>query len=295
MAERKATNKYYPPDWDPSKGSINKYVGQHPLRERARKLDQGILVVRFEMPYNIWCGGCEKHIGKGVRYNAEKKKIGKYYSTPIYSFRMKCHLCNNWIEIHTDPKNTEYVIASGARRKEEEFEPEENGTIDLKDKEETERLNDPMYKLEHTNADVKKAAEVAPTITLMQELNDKYWKDPYAMSQTIRKRFREEKKIRLAEEAEGDKIREKHNLSVRILPELEDDVHEAKRMKFAKDAIKSEEEIKHDVFRSSIFKTGSAKPLPGEAKEPKKSTVFRQLAKAIAIKKAADDPFAIRK
>ncbi|PVU87315.1 hypothetical protein BB560_006509, partial [Smittium megazygosporum] len=62
MAERKAQNKYYPPDWDPSKGSINKYVGQHPLRDRARKLDKGILIIRFEMPFNIWCGNCKAMI-----------------------------------------------------------------------------------------------------------------------------------------------------------------------------------------------------------------------------------------
>jgi hypothetical protein len=59
---------------------------------------------RFELPFNIWCTGCDNHIGQGVRYNAEKKKIGNYYSTPILQFRMKCHLCDNWIEIHTDPK-----------------------------------------------------------------------------------------------------------------------------------------------------------------------------------------------
>ena len=27
------------------------------------------------MPYNIWCDGCKKHIGMGVRYNAEKTKV----------------------------------------------------------------------------------------------------------------------------------------------------------------------------------------------------------------------------
>ena len=41
----------------------------------------------FEMPYNIWCEGCKNHIGMGVRYNAEKSKIGNYYSTSIYKFR----------------------------------------------------------------------------------------------------------------------------------------------------------------------------------------------------------------
>ena len=56
------------------------------------------------MPYNIWCGGCNSHIGMGVRYNAEKSKVGNYYTTPIYKFRMKCHLCDNHFEIQTDPK-----------------------------------------------------------------------------------------------------------------------------------------------------------------------------------------------
>ena len=55
------------------------------------------------MPYNIWCEGCNSHIGMGVRYNAEKSKIGNYYSTPIWKFRMKCHLCDNHFEIKTDP------------------------------------------------------------------------------------------------------------------------------------------------------------------------------------------------
>ena len=49
-------------------------------------------------------GTCNNHIGMGVRYNAEKKKIGSYYSTPIFSFRCKCHLCDGWFEIQTDPK-----------------------------------------------------------------------------------------------------------------------------------------------------------------------------------------------
>uniref|UniRef100_A0A452TDD2 Probable splicing factor YJU2B n=1 Tax=Ursus maritimus TaxID=29073 RepID=A0A452TDD2_URSMA len=64
--ERKGVNKYYPPDFNPEKhGSLNRYHNSHPLRERARKLSQGILIIRFEMPYNIWCDGCKNHIGMG--------------------------------------------------------------------------------------------------------------------------------------------------------------------------------------------------------------------------------------
>lgn len=67
MGERKGTNKYYPPDYNPNAGGLNKFLGTHALRERARKIHLGIIIIRFEMPYNIWCDGCGNHIGMGVR------------------------------------------------------------------------------------------------------------------------------------------------------------------------------------------------------------------------------------
>jgi hypothetical protein len=30
------------------------YSGKHALGDRARKIDQGILITRFELPFNIW-------------------------------------------------------------------------------------------------------------------------------------------------------------------------------------------------------------------------------------------------
>lgn len=92
-------------------------------------MDMGITIIRFEMPYNIWCDGCKAHIAMGVRYNAEKKKVDMYYSTPIYEFRMKCHLCDQYFEIRTDPANSDYVIMSGARRKEQRWDMGENEQI----------------------------------------------------------------------------------------------------------------------------------------------------------------------
>ena len=97
----RADNFYHPPDWDPRHGSRAELAAArlgepawkaHPLRERAKKLaTEGILTVRFEMPFNVRCQGCGNHIAKGVRFNAEKKAIGRYLSTKILSFRMLCH------------------------------------------------------------------------------------------------------------------------------------------------------------------------------------------------------------
>ena len=124
------------------------------------------------MPYDIWCGGCGIHIAQSVRYNAEKSKVGMYYTTPIWKFRMRCHLCPQYFEIKTDPavsqlsrlcnqqqilssiatalctwtftvadryhphvffvfyvQNHDYVITSGARRKEKRWDPKDNEQI----------------------------------------------------------------------------------------------------------------------------------------------------------------------
>lgn len=44
-------------------------------------------------------------------------------------FRMKCHLCVNYIEMQTDPATCDYVIVSGASRKEERWDMAENEQI----------------------------------------------------------------------------------------------------------------------------------------------------------------------
>lgn len=44
-------------------------------------------------------------------------------------FRMKCHLCVNYIEMQTDPANCDYVIVSGAQRKEERWDMADNEQV----------------------------------------------------------------------------------------------------------------------------------------------------------------------
>ena len=196
MADRRATNKYYPPDWDPSKGSINKHYNSHPLRKRANKIDQGILVVRFEMPFNIWCLGCDKHVGMGVRYNAEKSRVGNYYTSPIYQFKMKCHLCDNYFLIKTDPAKFDYEIVEGARRQilsTVESEDLESQSAYERAEEAKRRLTNSMYKLERKIED-KMASDISePNLRDIMK-----WRslraDSFSANQLVRAQFRRKRK-----------------------------------------------------------------------------------------------------
>ncbi|KAF8526033.1 CWC16 protein, partial [Hysterangium stoloniferum] len=212
-------NKYYPPDFDGEK-----HGSKHALGDRARKIDQGILITRFELPFNIWCGTCNNHIGMGVRYNAEKRKIGMYYSTPMFAFRCKCHLCDGWFEIRTDPQNTRYVVESGARKQEVDWDPEENGGFAVHDTNAAEAGPvDPLVALEKTADALKRQDEIGrPRIESLQTVSDRYNTDPYALSSKVRKRFREEKKVEKAIKAKDDEVKRRYGLP-EALPLVRDD------------------------------------------------------------------------
>lgn len=266
MGERKGTNKYYPPDFDPAKhGSLNGYHKTHALRERARKLSQGILIIRFEMPYNIWCDGCKNHIGMGVRYNAEKKKVGNYYTTPIYRFRMKCHLCVNYIEMQTDPATCDYVIVSGASRKEERWDMAENEQILTTERTEKEKLEtDAMYKLDHGGKDKEKLTKALPSLSEIQDYQSG-WKDDFQLNSSLRRKFRTEKKVLAEQEEKDNAVRMRTNLSIPLLPEKDEDKKLAALLTYQ--APDSYEDKKHSKRKqiSSRSWFNSTSPSPGGA------------------------------
>ncbi|KAG9510163.1 Coiled-coil domain-containing protein, partial [Fragariocoptes setiger] len=229
MAERRATNKYYPTDWDPSKGSINKYRNSHPLRDRAKKLDQGILVVRFEMPFNIWCEGCNNHIGMGVRYNAEKTKAGKYYSTTIFRFRMKCHLCDNHFEIETDPTKLDYTIVSGAKRQTRRISPEDEEEEHLSyDKADSKRRAiDAMYKLEREIEDRLKVEAGASQLKELEKVQ-KRWDEDFGCNQLLRNNFRKEKRRLESLRQKDQELLDKFCLDLELAKETPSDARQAR-------------------------------------------------------------------
>lgn len=234
MADRRAVNKYYPPDWEPSKGSLNTYQKSHHLRARARKIDEGILVVRFEMPFSIWCSSCDNHIGMGVRYNAEKSRVGSYHTTPIYQFVMKCHLCDNHFEIQTDPRNLDYVIIKGARRQvrmtDKEDEEDQANVLNLDSAEEARRrLTDSMFRLEKKVEDKMKSESNMPNLLDIKSWRDKR-EDDFSINRLARSHYRTRRKAAEQAKKRDKSLLKKSSLSIALVAPRTGDRREAKEM-----------------------------------------------------------------
>ncbi|KAE8377392.1 CWC16 protein [Aspergillus bertholletiae] len=221
--------RYVPPDQE-GLMSGNQLAKKHPLGSRARHLHTtGALTVRFEMPFAVWCTTCKPHetiIGQGVRFNAEKKKIGNYHSTPIYSFRMRHPACGGWIEIRTDPKNTAYVVAEGGRKRDTGEDRREGGVGEIVVKlpgEQREEVVDPFARLEGKIEDKKVVDEGRTRILQLQERQARDWVDPYEMSRRLRKTFRTERKVLEHAEAQREALKDKMSLGIEIVDETEED------------------------------------------------------------------------
>lgn len=230
--------RYVPPEYEGLK-SANQVSGKHALGSRARHISQGILTVRFEMPFHIWCCTCPKPtiIAQGVRFNAEKKKVGNYHSTPIWAFRMKHAACGGVIEIRTDPRNAEYVVTEGAKRRdygvEKGDEGQEGGVgVILTEEERERRRRDAFAALEGKVAEREQAKVDRDRIEELKSLKDKDWEDPYAASRRLRNTFRAERKVRARKAEATEMLRDKMSLGIELLEETEADRRRAGLVEF---------------------------------------------------------------
>ena len=73
--------RYVPPDQEGIKNG-NQIHGKHALGARANKISQGILTVRFEVPFPIWCTHCPKPtvIGQGCPIQCRKEEGWKLFN-----------------------------------------------------------------------------------------------------------------------------------------------------------------------------------------------------------------------
>lgn len=260
--------RYIPPEaLDAGLTSANAAAGKpHALGQRARKINQGILTVRFEMPFAMWCTSCPKPtiIAQGVRFNAEKKKVGNYYSTPIWSFRIKHGACGGWIEIRTDPKNAEYVVHEGGKRRDygEDKEGDKTGPLGeiLTEEERERRRNDAFAAFEGKVVEKEKGKVEGQRVEELMLDRERNWSDPYAANQRLRKSFRVERKVRHRKEAEKERLQERLGLSIELLDENEADRHAASLVEFGEAAGAGDSvTITREVGSRPLFDKGAVK------------------------------------
>ncbi|XP_017010207.2 splicing factor YJU2 [Drosophila takahashii] len=161
MSERKVLNKYYPPDFDPSK---------IPRMKLAKNRQY---TVRLMAPFNMRCKTCGEYIYKGKKFNARKEDVDNetYLGIRIYRFYIKCTRCLQEISFKTDPQNTDYEIEAGATRNfmalklaEEQARREEQ---ELRDEE----ANNPMKLLENRTQQSRNEIEMIESLEELRDLN----------------------------------------------------------------------------------------------------------------------------
>lgn len=196
LAAAQADSFYFPPEYDGRKhGGLSKF--NNPNYKGSNQWQQAG-IVRMELPFDGWCLGCKRHISKGHRFNAKKEDAGKYFSTKIFSFHMKCPntSCSQKFVIKTDPKNSTYDYAEGIRKMEQDYDVEdEDRVIKLASDETKEKLaTDAMFKLEYDNDKRMKAESAKEQIGSLIDLNEKVIKRDYDINSELRRRNRKLKK-----------------------------------------------------------------------------------------------------
>ncbi|KAL2197873.1 CWC16 protein [Corynascus similis CBS 632.67] len=257
--------RYIPPSAAGTTTSGNNLHKKHPLGSRASRLaSHGILIVRFEMPFAVWCAHCPEPtpIGQGVRFNAEKRRVGNYHTTPIWSFRIRHSACNGDIEIRTDPANSDFVVVSGARRRDygaDSADPERDdsliktGFAIATPRERAEQRESAFGKLEKTIADREQLVGATQRIGELRDAAERQWEDPYALNQRLRKAFREGRHKRESEAAKAGELKERMGLGIELLPETEEDSRRAELVDFGSLGVESNTDEVDKALAKPLF------------------------------------------
>lgn len=290
--------RYVPPEHEGLVSTPNALAKKHPLGARASKLKtEGILTVRFEMPFAVWCDNCKPQptiIGQGVRFNAAKKTVGRYYSSPIYSFRMKHGACGGELEIRTDPKNTAYVVVSGGRRRDTGDDKTDRESLvatgetllqQRTPREQAEARESAFANLEKTIEDRTALAAASARIDELGEVAARQWDDPYARNQALRKSFRVGRKQREGQAAVTEELAARMGLGIELLPESEEDARRAALVDFG-----SRPAGEHEQDEKKVL----ARPLYGDSKTSKSGSEVIKASKGKPVKKLKSEAAAER-
>ncbi|CAO4370121.1 unnamed protein product [Caenorhabditis nigoni] len=156
--ERKVFQKYYPPDFDPSK--IPRAKGQ-----RNRQFVQRVMT-----PFNMQCNTCHEYIYKGKKFNMKRETAEgeSYLGLKIFRFYFRCPNCLAEITFKTDLENCDYQNEHGATRLFEAVKLYQDQQKQA-DEQEAEDAKDPMKMLEKRTMQSRQEMEEMGNLEDLQE------------------------------------------------------------------------------------------------------------------------------
>lgn len=269
MSERKVLNKYYPPDFDPSK------IPRMKLPKNRQ------YTVRLMAPFNMRCKTCGEYIYKGKKFNARKEDVEHedYLGIRIYRFYIKCTRCLQEISFKTDPRNTDYEIEAGATRNFMALKLAEEQALREEEEAKEEEANNPMKLLENRTKQSKNEIELLESLEELKDLNKRQQVVDFdtmlsAYDPNLSQREREERLKQLDEEyIKTVKFGSKRKIVVE------------------EEVVGADEEVSQASGSASTTSTWS---ISTNSKKPKTSTIVakKHLQGLVKVKSAAEPPSA---
>ena len=114
MSERKAINKYYPPDYNP----LEAEKLSRKMAKKLKTMNKSHASIRLMTPFSMRCLECNEYIPKSRKFNGKKELLKEKYldSIKIYRLTISCPSCANSIAFRKDPGNSDYVMEVGGVR-----------------------------------------------------------------------------------------------------------------------------------------------------------------------------------
>jgi coiled-coil domain-containing protein 130 len=179
-------------------------------------------------------------------------------------------MCGGLIEIHTDPKNSEYVVAKGARKR--DYGPEDSGESLLgtvvSAEEKDRRAADPFASLEGRVDEGIKVKDENWWVDKLKEDRDRDWDDVWSANRRLRKTFRDERKVLQAKERNREELSDRLGLSIEVLDEVKEDGQRAALINFGESEETANQKVVTAVARP-LFDDQTTSEIPSTSKEKK--------------------------
>ncbi|KAI2628531.1 DUF455 domain protein [Hypoxylon sp. NC1633] len=258
--------RYVPPDVEGTTTGNKLHKKRPPGYSRRDGDGAPQQTVRFEMPFAVWCAHCPKPtlIGQGVRFNAAKRRLGSYHSTPVFAFRMRHADCGGAIEIRTDPANTTYVVSEGGRRRDlgDDSSPAAPSPTDpiLTDAERAHQRGSAFARLERTIADRQVLEQARERVDELALDSRRLWEDPYERNRRLRAAFRVGRREREGEAAHAEDLRRRMGLGpgFELMPASDEDARRAALVDFGPGSVDAEAEMGRKALAKPLFDDAGA-------------------------------------